>query len=146
MMGDRGRMKRWVETKAVLDRLALWTGEGRAAALATVVNVSGSAYRSPGAKLLVASDGSTCGNVSGGCLEEDVREVALRVMMSGRPELRTYCTGAGEVHAWDLGVGIHVGLASPIEQDVRRLAAQPGIIGRREVEPFDRALARLGQR
>jgi len=104
-MRDRGAMKRWAETSEILDRLALWNAEGKRAALATVVSVSGSAYRSPGAKLLVASDGATCGNVSGGCLEEDVREVALQVIESGRPQLRTYCTGAGEVEAWDLGVG-----------------------------------------
>src|SRR5207245_7994840 len=75
------------------------------AALATVVRVRGSAYRHEGAKLLVAQDGGTTGNVSGGCLEQDVREVALQVLRTGRPELRSYCSGADEVAAWDLGVG-----------------------------------------
>lgn len=102
----RGAMKRWTEAKEVLASAVRWNAEGHALALATLVSVSGSAYRSPGARLLVASNGSTCGNVSGGCLEEDLREVALRVIGSGVAEMRTYCTGAGEEEAaWDLGVG-----------------------------------------
>src|SRR5437763_1550343 len=78
---------------------------GRRTALATVVRVRGSAYRHEGAKLLVAEDGSTTGNVSGGCLEQDVREVCLQVIRSGRAELRSYCSSADEIEAWDLGVG-----------------------------------------
>jgi xanthine dehydrogenase accessory factor len=98
-------MKQWLETREVLDRLAQLTGAGGRAALATVVRVRGSAYRHEGAKLLVAEDGSTTGNVSGGCLEQDVREVALQVVRTGRPELRSYCSSADEIAAWDLGVG-----------------------------------------
>lgn len=98
-------MKQWLESRRVLDRLAELRSDGVPAALATVVRVRGSAYRREGAKLLVAADGSTVGNVSGGCLEADVREVALRVIESGRPELRAYCSGSDEVAAWDLGVG-----------------------------------------
>lgn len=98
-------MKQWLETRQVLDRLAEWHSAGVPCALATVVRVRGSAYRHEGAKLLVASDGRSIGNVSGGCLEEDVREVALRVIRRGVAELREYCGGANEVQAWDLGVG-----------------------------------------
>jgi xanthine/CO dehydrogenase XdhC/CoxF family maturation factor len=67
--------------------------------------VRGSAYRHEGAKLVVAEDGSSAGNVSGGCLEQDVREVALQVIRTGEPELRNYCSSADEIAAWDLGVG-----------------------------------------
>src|SRR5207245_8036007 len=88
-----------------LDRLAQLHRAGRRAALATVVRVRGSAYRHEGAKLLVAEDGSTVGNVSGGCLEQDVREVALQVLGSGTPELKSYCSSSDEIAAWDLGVG-----------------------------------------
>lgn len=98
-------MKHWLETRQVLDRLAALAHEGRAAALATVVRVRGSAYRREGAKLLVADDGQTIGNVSGGCLEEDVRDVAAQVLRSGRARLRTYCSTLDEVGAWDLGIG-----------------------------------------
>jgi xanthine/CO dehydrogenase XdhC/CoxF family maturation factor len=67
--------------------------------------VNGSAYRRPGAKLLVAEDGTTTGNVSGGCLEQDVREVPLQVIRAGQAEVRRYCSSSDEIAAWDLGVG-----------------------------------------
>src|SRR6266550_3087133 len=98
-------MKQWLETREVLDFLARVRVEGKRAALATVVRVRGSAYRHEGAKLVVAEDSSTAGNVSGGCLEQDVREVALQVIRNGKPELRNYCSSADEIAAWDLGVG-----------------------------------------
>src|SRR5438067_10033471 len=98
-------MKQWLETREVLDFLARVRGAGQRAALATVVRVRGSAYRHEGAKLVVAEDGSTAGNVSGGCLEQDVREVALQVIRKGESELRSYCSSADEIAAWDLGVG-----------------------------------------
>ena len=89
----------------MLDRLTELRRRGARAALATVVRVVGSAYRHEGAKLLVAEDGGTTGNVSGGCLEQDVREVALQVIRSGACCLRNYCSGTDEVEAWDLGLG-----------------------------------------
>ncbi len=98
-------MKQWLETKEVLDFLAGAAAAGKRTALATVVRVRGSAYRHEGAKLAVAEDGTTAGNVSGGCLEQDVREVALQVIRKGEPELRSYCSSTDEIAAWDLGVG-----------------------------------------
>lgn len=98
-------MKAWLETRQVLDALAECRRTGMPAALATVIRVRGSAYRHEGAKLLVRADGTHVGNVSGGCLEGDVREVARRVIETGIAERRQYCGGADEVAAWDLGVG-----------------------------------------
>jgi xanthine dehydrogenase accessory factor len=98
-------MKQWRETGEVLDFLARMAALGRPAALATVVQVRGSAYRREGAKLAASLDGQSAGNVSGGCLEQDVREVARRVIQSGRPEIRSYCSSGDEIAAWDLGVG-----------------------------------------
>src|SRR5438552_3576289 len=99
----RDCMKQWLETREVLDFLHAARTAGTRAALATVVRVRGSAYRHEGAKLAVAEDGRTAGNVSGGCLEQDVREVALQVIRKGEPELRNYCSSADEIAAWDLG-------------------------------------------
>jgi len=98
-------MKEWRETAEVLDSLAAARAAGKRVALATVVRVRGSAYRHEGAKLAVAEDGTTAGNVSGGCLEQDVREVARQVLKSDAPEGRSYCSSADEIAAWDLGVG-----------------------------------------
>jgi xanthine dehydrogenase accessory factor len=98
-------MKQWLETREVLDFLARARAAGKRAALATVVRVRGSAYRHEGAKLAVAEDGTSAGNVSGGCLEQDVREVALQVIRMGEAQLKSYCSSADEIAAWDLGVG-----------------------------------------
>ncbi len=102
---NSGRMKQWRETQSVLRRLGQLQATGVRAALATVVRVRGSAYRRAGAKLLVAEDGSSLGNVSGGCLEQDVRESALRVISTQHPVLRSYCSGADDIGAWDMGLG-----------------------------------------
>jgi xanthine dehydrogenase accessory factor len=98
-------MKQWLETRQVLETIAALHAAGTRAALATVIRVNGSAYRHEGAKMVIGADGTRVGNVSGGCLEADVREVAQRVITTGFPERRTYCGGAEEVAAWDLGVG-----------------------------------------
>lgn len=98
-------MKQWLETRQVFDAIDALAREGQRAALATVIRVRGSAYRHEGAKLVVSDADAITGNVSGGCLEEDVREVARRVIASGVAERRSYCGGANEIAAWDLGVG-----------------------------------------
>ena len=73
-------MKHWAESHQVFEWLATLAAEQRRAAIATVVSVHGSAYRREGARMAVAEDGASVGNVSGGCLEGDVREVALQVI------------------------------------------------------------------
>jgi xanthine dehydrogenase accessory factor len=99
-------MNHWKETAEILLRLAELNAAGRRAALATVVHISGSAYRRPGAKFLIEETGETLGGVSGGCLEADVREVARQqVLATGLASLRHYSTGADEDMVWGLGLG-----------------------------------------
>lgn len=98
-------MKHWQETSQLLTTAARLAGTGQRAALATVVGISGSAYRRPGAKLLVTADGEMCGSVSGGCLEADVRENALHVIRDGTPRLLHYDTGSDDTTVWGLGMG-----------------------------------------
>lgn len=47
-------------------------------ALASVIRVSGSAYRKPGALMLINSQGESFGMLSGGCLEADIRRNAQK--------------------------------------------------------------------
>jgi xanthine dehydrogenase accessory factor len=54
----------------ILAAYALWPAHDLV--LATVVHVSGSAYRRPGARMLVCPDGQRVGMISGGCLDKDV--------------------------------------------------------------------------
>jgi xanthine dehydrogenase accessory factor len=73
-----------------LAALRNWRAEGREAALATVVRVTGSAPRGVGARMAVSVDGAIAGSVSGGCVEGDVVEHARAVLRSDVPELRRY--------------------------------------------------------
>lgn len=99
-------MKHWHETASILDRVAHLAAAGVRAAIATVVRISGSAYRRPGAKFLISQDGATFGGVSGGCLEADVRAIALEeVLRKGAPRLLHYETGSDEETLWGLGLG-----------------------------------------
>ncbi len=58
-------------------------------ALATVVEVRGSSYRRPSARMLLSQDGHRVGMISGGCLDGDVWLRAQQVMDSGQPVLAT---------------------------------------------------------
>jgi xanthine dehydrogenase accessory factor len=58
---------------------------GVGAALATVIGVRGSAPAREPMKILVRADGTTLGSVGGGCLEEEVKRQARRVIEEERP-------------------------------------------------------------
>jgi len=98
-------VKNWQETSDVLARAASLDASGRSSALALVTAIEGSAYRRPGAKFLVDDEGGTLGGVSGGCLEADVREIALACLADGTPRRRRYETGDDEDVVWGLGLG-----------------------------------------
>ena len=78
---------------------------GRRAMLATVVDVEGSAYRRPGAKMLVEEGGTGQGHITAGCLEDEVFELAAAVLEDGQPRLETYDLMEGDDDVWGLGVG-----------------------------------------
>ncbi|MBD2720691.1 XdhC family protein [Hymenobacter armeniacus] len=92
-----------------LQRLLLAYDRHRAAArpcaLATVVEVLGSAYRRPGARMLVTEDGELTGAISGGCLEGDARQRARRAIFQGEPALVTYDTRDEDDPRHGLGPG-----------------------------------------
>ena len=96
-------MKHWKETAEIFARAELQEA-GRKVAIATVVRIEGSAYRRPGAKFLVDAEGGASGSISGGCLEADVREIALRVIREDAPTLLHYDTGADDHSVWGLGL------------------------------------------
>jgi xanthine/CO dehydrogenase XdhC/CoxF family maturation factor len=79
--------------------------EARPCALATVVEVIGSAYRRPGARMLVTEDGELTGAISGGCLEGDARQRARRAIFQGEPALVTYDTRDEDDPRHGLGPG-----------------------------------------
>lgn len=66
--------------------------KGKKTALATVVNVVGSSYRRPGARMLVTEDGEITGAISGGCLEGDALRKARLALMQQDNKLVIYDT------------------------------------------------------
>ena len=64
--------------------------KGQKAVLATVVALEGSSYRRPGVRMLLLSDGSMVGAVSGGCVEKEVFRQAESVFLTGVPKVMTY--------------------------------------------------------
>lgn len=87
-------------------------------ALATVVQVDGSAYRRPGARMLVSEDGELTGAISGGCLEGDALRKAQTVIFQQKSMLVTYDTTDEDDQKFGVGLGcngiIHV-LIEPID-------------------------------
>src|SRR5688572_962715 len=92
------------EIKEILDRVSAF-GPDEKAILATVVDVQGSGYRLPGARMLMLENGETYGMISGGCLESDVLERARKVLKSGRSEVFTYDTTNEENSVFSLNMG-----------------------------------------
>ena len=73
--------------------------------LGTVVATQGSTYRKPGAMMLIASDSSYQGLISGGCLEADLAAHAREVFADGKTRKVCYDMSHGDDFAWGLGLG-----------------------------------------
>src|SRR6187402_380660 len=93
------------EIADVLAAIESLSAKGERMALATIVAVRGSTYRRPGARLLVPEDGAPIGNISGGCLEGDVTDMARIVMEEGRARLAGWDLTADDDEVWGLGLG-----------------------------------------
>lgn len=94
---------------------------GRPAALATITDVQGSAYRRPGAKMVVPEGEGGIGSITAGCLEDEVRSLAGEVLAEGTPRVETFDL-MGDDDVWGLGVGcngvIDI-LLEPLSEDYR---------------------------
>lgn len=70
----------------VVTELDRWTAAGRPAAIATVVQIHRSAPLPVGTVMAVAADGAVVGAVSGGCVEQQVIDVARAVAAGADPQ------------------------------------------------------------
>ncbi|MEM7556099.1 MAG: XdhC family protein [Cyanobacteria bacterium P01_A01_bin.84] len=93
------------ELQDIIAAVDILEETGEQAALATLVKVSGSTYRSPGARMLIQNDGNSIGAISGGCLEGDVLEKAQTVIQSSTPIVVKYDTTSEDDMIWGLGLG-----------------------------------------
>jgi xanthine dehydrogenase accessory factor len=90
----------------MLDFLAREAAAGHRLVAAFVIATEGSTYRKPGALMLLSSGGARCGLLSGGCLEGDLHEHALRLLDGdGRIAERHYDGRRSDDPVWGLGLG-----------------------------------------
>lgn len=106
------------EIKQIIRAFDRAQQKGKQTALATVVQVEGSSYRSPGARMLITEDGELTGAISGGCLEGDALRKAQLVMFQQQSMVVTYDTTDDDDAKFGVGLGcngiIHI-LIEPIE-------------------------------
>ena len=76
--------------REVLPALRRWYAAGAEFGLATVVGVTRSAPRAPGAAMAVGPGDEVVGSVSGGCVEGAVFELAQEVVRTGTARLETF--------------------------------------------------------
>ncbi|TDF92016.1 XdhC family protein [Paenibacillus piri] len=91
--------------KEIISALRTCRDEQLPCVVATIIRVDGSAYRKEGARCIIQPNGDIIGILSGGCIEEDIREHAYGIFQSGRPQKLYYDFRAGEDDLWGLGIG-----------------------------------------
>ena len=111
------------EITDVLTAIGSLAASGQRMALATIVAVRGSTYRRPGARLLVPEEGAPIGNISGGCLEGDVADMARLVMEEGQARLTGWDLTADDDAVWGLGLGCNGAIEVFIEPADRAVEA-----------------------
>ena len=89
----------------ILDMIQQLEAADESYVLATIVQISGSAYRGPGTRMLITGDQHTIGTISGGCLERDVLENAIQVFENGVPLILTYDSTSEDDILWGTGLG-----------------------------------------
>lgn len=96
----------WSGTEKTLrERMRTARDRDERAVVVTVAAVEGTAYRRPGAKMLVSPDGSASGAVTAGCLEEPVVDLAAEVLADGTPRLEVFDLMDDDDGTWGLGLG-----------------------------------------
>ncbi len=99
----------------MLSAIETLRARGEKMALATVVASRGSTYRRPGARLLVAESGDLIGNISGGCLDNDIKREAKEVMAGKGARLVDFDLTADDEAVWGWGLGCNGALEVFVE-------------------------------
>ncbi len=124
-------MSRIDEARDVFTRIEQAWSDGERTALLTITQVEGSAYRLPGAKMMMTETGKMLGTLSGGCLESDLFGWAEKAIEEGKPRVVHYDLSESEL--WSLGIGCKgilevaifpIRAEDPFWQSVREAVAQ----------------------
>lgn len=86
----------------VLEEVVRRCDAGVTIALCTVVAARGSTPQAAGARMLLLPDGQTIGTLGGGCVEAEVRQRALQLLMNGQSKLLTF--KLDHDYGWDDGL------------------------------------------
>lgn len=117
-------MKELIQILAQIKRLL---NSNESFALATVVFVEGSAYRRPGARMLIDENGNWWGGISGGCLEGDLLKKAQLAMRQQTIKNITYDTREDDPFQLGIGLGcqglIEI-IIDPIRAHVEQISEQ----------------------
>ncbi len=117
----------------VLRHAVEWTRAAPPATFATVVRTFGSAPRPVGALLAVSREGRLVGSVSGGCVEDELRDYLLSLPAGlPCPELRRYGVSREEARRFGLPCGGTLELVLERLDDPAQLETLLGAIARRE--------------
>lgn len=105
----------------VLNRAREWLALGHRAHLFTVVKTWGSAPRLPGAILVVRDDGQLVGSVSGGCIEDDLADLARQQRLPASPTVLTYGVNQSEAQRFGIPCGGQIQLFAEPLTDAQQL-------------------------
>lgn len=83
-----------MDNERIFSLLAAELEAGRPAILVTVLAVTGSSMRDPGAHMAVAQDGRVAGSLSGGCIEQAVVAEALSCLKQGAARVVRFGAGS----------------------------------------------------
>src|SRR5688500_9616060 len=86
----------------VLEEVVRRCDAGECVALCTVVGARGSTPQSAGARMLLLPDGQTVGTLGGGCVEAEVRQHALKLLLARESKLLTF--KLDHDYGWDDGL------------------------------------------
>ncbi len=111
------------ELSRILDAIEQHRVSGAPMALATIVATTGSTYRHAGARLFIPAEDEPIGNISGGCLEDDVARIGREVIRTTQPRLASFDLTADEDAVWGYGLGCNGSFEVFVEPTSGALAA-----------------------
>src|ERR1700747_3723648 len=115
--------------RELLGELTAVLAQGRDCVWCARVETRGSTPQKAGASMLIFPDGSQRGTLGGGCVEAEVKQKALRVLVEGGTGAETHTFSLDDDYGWDDGLicgGRMTILAHPLTSDASALDAAAG--------------------